>query len=418
MNWAGNVTFSAARTHRPDSLDAIRAVLARAERVRVLGSGHSFSDIADTDGELVSLEALPTSIDVDTDAATVRIGGGIRYGELAAAVNAKGLALPNMASLPHISVAGSVATGTHGSGDANGSLATSVRSFELLTADGELHVLDRERDGDRFAGSVVSLGALGVVTALTLDLVPAFAVRQDVFTGLPQDAVIEQFDALTSAAYSVSLFTDWRAPRFTQAWFKQRVTGDGHAAPDLAWATPAAQPMHPVVGVPPLHCTAQGGVVGPWNERLPHFRAEFTPSSGDELQSEYLFDRRHAADALRAMSALGPVLAPVLQVCEVRTVAADGLWLSPAYGQDTVGLHFTWTSDAAAVLPVIALLEAALEPWAPRPHWGKLFTLGAATLHERFPRLDAFSRLRTEYDPHRVFDNAFLQRVLGHEDDA
>ncbi|RFU88020.1 FAD-binding protein [Streptomyces triticagri] len=412
-NWAGNVVFSATRTHHPESLDAIRALLAHSGRVRVLGSGHSFSDIADTDGALLSLDALPASIDVDSAAATVRVGGGVRYAELAAAVHAEGLALPNMASLPHISVAGSVATGTHGSGDTNGSLATSVRGLELLTADGELHTLDRERDGDRFAGSVVSLGALGVVTALTLDLVPAFEVRQDVFTGLPLDTVVEQFDALTSAAYSVSLFTDWRAPRFTQAWFKQRVSGDEHRAPHIPWATPAAQPMHPVVGMPPVHCTAQGGAVGPSHERMPHFRAEFTPSNGDELQSEYLLDRRHAADALRAVAALGAVLAPALQVCEVRTVAADGLWLSPAYGRDTVALHFTWTSDAGAVLPVITRLEAALEPWAPRPHWGKLFTLGAPALHERFARLDDFARLRTEYDPQRIFGNAFLRRILG-----
>ncbi|WP_141724722.1 FAD-binding protein, partial [Streptomyces niveus] len=163
---------------------------------------------------------LPGTVDVDSAAATVRVAGGIRYAELARRVDAHGLALHTMASLPHISVAGSVATGTHGSGDTSGSLATAVRAVELITADGDWLTLDRERDGERFAGSVVALGALGVVTSLTLDLVPAFGVRQFVRTGLSLDVLAEHFDTITSAAYSVSLFTDWSAPRFGQVWLK------------------------------------------------------------------------------------------------------------------------------------------------------------------------------------------------------
>src|SRR5690606_25867365 len=240
---------------------------------------------------------LPARIDVDTTARTVRVGGGVRYAELARQVHRHGLALANMASLPHISVAGSVATGTHGSGVGNGPLASSVRAVELVTADGSTVTL--ERGEERFAGAVTALGALGVVTALTLDLEPAYEVEQHVFTELPLDALDEDsFETVMTAAYSVSLFTDWRAPGFRQVWLKRRTD---QPRPDFPYAAPAAEKMHPVPGMPAVNCTEQFGVPGPWHERLPHFRAEFTPSSGAELQSEYLMPRRHALDALRAL---------------------------------------------------------------------------------------------------------------------
>jgi xylitol oxidase len=315
-----------------------------------------------------------------------------------------------MASLPHISVAGSVATGTHGSGDANGSLATSVRALDLVTGDGDTLTLSRDKDADRFDGAVVSLGALGVVTHLTLDAVPSFDVRQQVRTGLELADAVEHFDAITTAAYSVSMFTDWRAPRFTQVWLKQL---DGAPEPRLPWTAPAERPLHPVPGMDPVHCTPQDGTPGPWHERLPHFRPGFVPSSGEELQSEYLLPREHAGTALAALAALGEAVAPVLQICEVRTVAADRLWLSPAHGRDTVALHFTWIKDTAAVLPVLALIEDALAPLGVRPHWGKLFTVPAERVRDAYPRMDDFRALVAAIDPSGTFGNAFLRRLFA-----
>ncbi|MFI8931213.1 FAD-binding protein [Streptomyces sp. NPDC053474] len=405
-NWAGNITFSAGEPHRPGSLDELRALVADSRQVRVLGSGHSFNRVADTDpgGTLLSLAALPPAVDVDTAARTVRVAGGVRYAELARHVHAHGLALPNMASLPHISVAGSVATGTHGSGDANQPLSAAVRAVELVTADGTPLVLRRGDDG--FDGAVVALGALGVVTALTLDLVPDFAVSQHVFTELPLAGV--DFAAVSAAAYSVSLFTDWHGPRFTQVWLKQRAD----RPVDFPWAKPADTPRHPVPGMPATHCTPQLGEPGPWHERLPHFRAEFTPSNGAELQSEYLLPREHALDALRSLDAVRAAIAPALQVCEVRTVAADRQWLSPAYGRDTVAFHFTWVPDPAAVLPVVSLVEERLAPFAPRPHWGKVFTLAPAEIRSRYPCWAAFVALADTLDPRGKFRNAFVREVL------
>ncbi|USQ84152.1 FAD-binding protein [Streptomyces phaeoluteigriseus] len=407
-NWAGNITYTAKELHRPASLDALRSLVAASERVRVLGSGHSFNAIVEpgADGVLLSLGALPAEVEVDAAARTVRVGGGVRYAELARRVHAHGLALPNMASLPHISVAGSVATGTHGSGVGNGPLAAPVREVEIVTADGSTVVIGR---GDaRFGGAVTSLGALGVVTALTLDLEPAFDVEQYLFTELPLDGL--DFESVAAAAYSVSLFTDWRAPGFRQVWVKRRTDQPLAGFP---WAAPATEALHPVPGMPAVNCTEQFGVPGPWHERLPHFRAEFTPSSGNELQSEYLLPREHAAGILDAIDGIRQTVAPVLQICEVRTIAADEQWLSPAHGRDSVAVHFTWIDDTAAVLPVVRELEAALEPFEPRPHWGKVYELPASVVRGRYPRIDDFRTLVDELDPAGTFTNAFVRDALG-----
>ncbi|MFD3584124.1 FAD-binding protein [Streptomyces sp. NPDC058683] len=407
-NWARNITYTAKEFHRPDSLDALRSLVAGGARVRVLGSGHSFNRIADPgpQGLLVSIAGLPPVIEVDTAARTVRVAGGVRYAELARAVDAYGLALPNMASLPHISVAGSVATGTHGSGVANGSLAAPVREVELVLADGSTETIAR---GDaRFEGAVTSLGALGVVTALTLDLEPAYEVAQTVYVELPLAGL--DFEAVSGAGYSVSLFTDWREPGFRQVWVKRRTD---RPAVDFGWAAPATEAMHPVPGMPAGNCTEQFGVPGPWHERLPHFRAEFTPSSGDELQSEYLLPRPAAVEALHAVEAVRQAVSPVLLTCEVRTIAADPQWLSPAHGRDSVALHFTWVDDLTAVLPAVHRLEEALAPFEPRPHWGKVHTVPGEVLRGRYPRLEDFRALARSLDPEGKFANPFVHDALA-----
>ncbi|MEW2156358.1 FAD-binding protein [Streptomyces sp. NPDC007189] len=407
-NWARTITYTAREFHRPRTLDALAALVGAGERVRVLGSGHSFNRIADPgpDGVLVSTADLPRVIDVDTAARTVRVSGGVRYADLAETVHAHGLALANMASLPHISVAGSVATGTHGSGVGNGPLASAVREVEMVLASGDTGTIGR--DDPRFGGAVTSLGALGVVTALTLDLEAAYEVEQRVYTELPLEGL--DFAAVAAAGYSVSLFTDWRKPGFRQVWVKRRTD---RPAVDFPWAAPAEVPLHPVPGMPAGNCTEQFGVPGPWHERLPHFRAEFTPSSGEEIQSEYLLPRSAALDALYAIDGIRSTVAGVLQTCEVRTVAADAQWLSPAHDRDSVALHFTWVRDEAAVLPVVRRLEEVLEPFDPRPHWGKVFQIPSAVLRGRYARFDDFASLVRQVDPSGTFANAFVRDLLG-----
>jgi xylitol oxidase len=336
----------------------------------------------------------------------------MRYAQVAERLHADGFALANLASLPHISVAGAVATGTHGSGDGNRGLASAVAGLELVGPEGDLVRLDRYQRADTgFAGAPVHLGALGVVTAVTLDVVPGFELSQHVYTGLPLDALAEDLTAVTGAGYSVSVFTDWHAP-LARIWLKRRTDAPPPPA-TLLGAVPATEPLHPIPGVPATHCTAQLGVPGPWHRRLPHFRPEFTPSAGEELQSEFLLPRTAAPAAFAALRALGARIAPVLQISEIRTVAADDLWLSPAYGRDSVALHFTWFRDPAAVAPVLAAVEQALTPLGARPHWGKLFTATPGQAAAGYERAGDFRALMDRHDPEGKFRNAFLRSLYG-----
>jgi alditol oxidase len=409
-NWAGNYHYRARALHEPATIDELRRLLARAPRIRVLGSRHSFNDLPDSE-ELVSLRALPARVEVDRDAGTVSVTPGVRYGELAEVLDGEGLALHNLASLPHISVAGAVATGTHGSGDARGNLATAVAGLELITSDGEV-VTARRGEGD-FEGLVVGLGTLGAVTRVTLDVQPAYEVRQRVFEGLEWGALLESFDAVMAAGDSVSVFTRLQ-DRVDQVWVKSRVTeAPEDVRAELFGARVATVDRHPILEIDPVNATRQLGVPGPWWDRLPHFRMGFTPSNGDEIQSEFLLPRAQAGAAIRVVRELAGVIRPVLQVCEIRTIAADALWMSPQHGRETVGLHFTWALDPDAVASVLAELEPALEDLGARPHWGKVFLADAATIAPRYERLGDFLRLAERLDPRGAFRNAWTARVLG-----
>ncbi len=411
-NWAGNQTYHARAVHTPRSIDELQAIVRRSARVRAIGSRHSFNEVADTTGDLVSLTGLPRTIEIDPGGGTATVGAGLRYGDVAGPLERAGFALANLASLPHISIAGAVATGTHGSGVTLGSLATSVTALERIRADGELEVIDATTGRDALDAGVVSLGLLGIVTRLTLAIEPTFRVRQQVFDDVPFDAVVADLERVAASAYSVSLFTDWRAPTF-QVWLKHRVRDGGPPLPRSLLGVRAARvDRHPIPGVDPAACTVQRGVPGPWHLRLPHFRMGFTPSAGEELQSEYFIDRRDAPAALAALTALRPRIAPLLQVSEVRFVAADRLWLSPAYDRASATIHFTWKPAWASVRRVLPAIEAALAPFEPRPHWGKLATMDPGVVRSRYTHLPAFADLARANDPTGTFHNAFTDRYV------
>jgi xylitol oxidase len=410
-NWAGNYTYRANEIHRPRSLEQVQEIASRAAELRVLGSRHSFTAVVDA-RELLSLERMPTDLSIDREAGTVSFGAHLRYGELAPSLEDAGVALANLASLPHICVAGAVATATHGSGDTNGNLATSVAALELVTSDGDVRTASRA-DED-FNGLVVSLGALGVVTRVTLDIEPNYEVRQRAFNGLTWDALLAHFDEITSSGYSVSIFTLWDDSR-CGAWVKTRVSDEPELlVEDFFGAAAARTQQHMISGVDRANCTPQLGSPGPWSQRLPHFRMGFTPSSGEEIQSEYHVPRRHAVAALEAVRARSKSFRPLLLVSEIRTVAADDLWLSPQYRQDTVAIHFTWRPEQAAVERVLVDVESALAPFEPRPHWGKVFVADATALAPRYPRLDDFVALLDRSDRRGAFTTAWLRtRLLG-----
>ncbi|HEU5099466.1 MAG TPA: D-arabinono-1,4-lactone oxidase [Roseiflexaceae bacterium] len=413
-NWAGNLTYSAARLHHPTTVGQVQDLVARCNKLRVLGSRHSFNTIADSAEDLVSLAQLEPVLEFDHERKTVTVHGGITYGQLSPQLHSAGYALHNLASLPHISIAGACATATHGSGDGNRNLASVVAGMEIVTADGQLLTLSREQHGDQFQGAVVGLGGLGVITKLTLDIVPAFEVRQEVYENLAVAQLDEYFDAILSSAYSVSLFTDWQGQHVNQVWRKHRVTGEPIAAlaPAFFEAPLAPTDRHPIVTLSAKPCTPQMGVPGPWYDRLPHFRIDEKPSSGEELQAEYFVPRQHAVAALRAVAQLHEQIAPVLMISEVRTIAADTLWMSPCYEQDCVGIHFTMVRDWPAVQKLLPLIEEQLAPFDARPHWGKMFTISPARLQSLYAKLPDFRELLRSYDPQGKFRNAFLDTYI------
>ena len=420
-NWSSNYTYRAPRVHLPDSIEQVQEIVAGADRVKALGSRHCFNDIADTSGDLIDTSALSDGLLVDADAGTVTVSAAIKYGRLAADLQERSLALANLASLPHISIAGAVATGTHGSGMANPGLGAAVRAIEMVNGDGEMITLTRERDED-FPGAVVSLGALGIWTRVTLSVEPTFDVRQDVFQDLPWAELDTNFEAIVSSAYSVSLFTDWRSSSVGQVWCKSRVAEQGSESvvfdasgtvrQDFFGATPVTVARHPLPGISGDVCTQQLGVVGPWYDRLPHFQLAFTPSNGDELQTEYLVPRDRAGEVIGILRGFGPRIADLVQVSEIRSVAADDLWLSPSYQQDSVAFHFTWVRDQPSVERLLAELETAIAGCRPRPHWGKLFAADAAALGAVYGRLPDFRLLAERLDPGGVFRNDYLDRYV------
>ena len=412
-NWSGNYRYSTDHVHVPKTVEEVRAVVRKCDKLKALGARHSFNSIADSKWNQVSLKNL-NGIELDRKANTVSVGAGLKYGEVAPYLYQHGYALHNLASLPHISIAGARSTATHGSGIKNGNLATQVSGIEMVTANGEIVRLSRERDGERFLGAVVDLGGLGVVTKLSLDLQPKFDVAQVVYQNMSMAHLEKHLDEIFSSGYSVSLFTDWQNHRITQVWVKRRVEPgvSPHFDPEFFGAKLATEKLHPLAGHSAESCTEQMGIPGPWYERLPHFRMNFTPSSGAELQTEYFVPRAKAYEAICAVEKLKDQVTPHLFITELRTVAADNLWMSMAYKRDAVTIHFTWKPEWPAVKAILPKIEEQLAPFNARPHWAKLFTMEPSRLQAHCPKLSDYKALAEQYDPHGKFRNDFLNTNL------
>jgi len=383
------------------------------DKLKVLGTRHCFNTIADSRDRFVSLRDMNKVVSLDRNAQAVTVEAGIKYGELAPWLHEQGFALHNLASLPHISVAGAITTATHGSGIHNGNLSSAVEALEIIKADGSIAHLSR-KNGDHFYAAVVGLGAFGVITKVTLKVQPAFMMRQYVFEQLPWKKLRTDFDAIVGAGYSVSLFTDWNGEHINEVWIKSRMddTANNTIKQDFFGAKPATKNVHPIIELPAENCTEQMGVPGRWYERLPHFKMGFTPSSGKELQAEYFVPYRNAPDAIFAIQKMGAAIRPHLFISEIRTIAADDLWLSPCNHQSCVTIHFTFKQETDGVMKLLPLIEKTLAPYHAKPHWGKLFTVPATRLAALYPKLNDFKKLVAGYDPHRKFRNAFLERNL------
>jgi len=412
-NWSGNLTYHTDNLFEPSTVAELQQVIKDHPSIRPLGTRHSFNGLADSTHAQVALTHFK-DIKLDEAAKTVTVGAGVRYGDVAPVIDAKGFALHNLASLPHISVPGAIATGTHGSGIHNKNLSSSVAAIEFVDANGSLQTLSRAKDGDKFNGAVVNLGLLGVMTNITLDVEPTFQVAQTVYTDLPFAELEHHFDDIFSAGYSVSIFTDWQHGRATELWLKRLVKpGEKLDTPALFYnGKLATKDLHPIPALDPVNCTPQMNVPGPWYERLPHFRMNFTPSSGEELQTEYFVPRAHAYEAIRAVETLKDHITPHLLTTELRVIAADDLWLSMAYQQDSLAIHFTWKRQWPEVQKILPLIQQKLAPFNPRPHWAKLSTYEGAHFRQVYPKLADFKSLVQQYDPNGKFRNELITTEL------
>lgn len=407
-NWSGTVTFADSQTFAPATTAELAQIVATNPKVRARGSAHCFNAMADTDAISVTFENLPQDLVIDKEKEIVTVSAGIKYGELAVALEKRGWALHNMASLPHISVAGAIATATHGSGVGNGNLATAVRGLEIVLPDGSIKKITLE--SPEFAGYVVGLGVAGIVISVDLAIEPTFNVEQTVYRGMSRETYAANLDEIMSLAYSVSYFTTWAAAGGGEVWAKFR---SGSVAPETLFeAYPATSNRHPLPGLDPEPCTEQLAVSGPWHLRLPHFKMEFTPSAGDEIQSEFFVDRKDAPAAIAALEKIAPQINEILWVTEIRAIAADELWMSPHYQRDCIGIHFTW-KKVDAVYEFVKVVEAVLAPFNYRPHMGKVYSASPEYIRSVMPKMSNFVSLVKEIDPENKFGNAMTDNLLG-----
>ena len=410
-NWAGNLRYHANQMYAPKTVAEVQEAVRKCTTVRALGSRHSFNTIADSFTSQISLQHLD-SMEVDAKAQTVTVGAGVRYGTLAPWLDAKGFAVHNLASLPHITVAGAIATATHGSGVKNGNLSTAVRALEIVKANGEIVTISHEHP--HFHGAVVSLGAVGIVTKVTLAVQPRFDMTQIVYRNLSMDQLEHNLEAIFASGYSVSMFTDWQRNRIAQVWIKSRVASGEKPAipPEFYGAKAATKNMHPIEDLSAVNCTEQMGVPGPWYERMPHFRMNFTPSSGTELQTEYFVPRNRGYEAIRAVETLRDKITPHLFITELRAIAADDLWLSMAYKRDSMAIHFTWKQETPEVMALLPQIEEKLARFDARPHWAKLFTVPPARLHALYEKMSDYQALLKDHDPTAKFRNEFVNHNI------
>ncbi|HZY82019.1 MAG TPA: FAD-binding protein [Cyclobacteriaceae bacterium] len=403
-NWAGNIDYSSENLHEPATVEELREIILKEKKIRPQGTSHSFNGIDNSTAGFVRLLKMNQVVSLDETNMTVTVQAGMRYGDLARYLEPKGYALHNLASLPHISIGGAIATATHGSGVNNGSLTTAVQSMKVMNAAGELTEIP----------ATVHLGSLGVVTEVTLKIQPTFQLRQWVFQYLPMSSLKDHFEEIMGSGYSVSLFFDWASENINQVWVKKKVTPEdpGDAPKDFFGAKVAPKDLHPIETIPAVNCTPQMGVAGPWHERLPHFKMDFTPSAGEELQAEYFVPKANGYAAIEAVYALRDKVSPLIQITEVRSIAADNIPMSPFRNQDSIAIHFTWKKNWEGVRAVLPLIEAALEQYNVKPHWGKLFTLKPSVLQSKYEELPEFKAIMKQGDPDGKFRNEFIDKNL------
>ncbi|MBF6130176.1 D-arabinono-1,4-lactone oxidase [Nocardia brasiliensis] len=424
VNWAGDQQCAPAIVATPRSTDEIAEILGRAadagQTVRVAGAGHSFTDAVLTDGVLLDLSKLDRILDVDTATGRVRVEAGSTLKAVSNALHAHGLAFPNLGDIDVQTVAGATATGTHGTGATLQNLSAALHSIELLLADGSTVELNAETDPDGWRAARVSVGALGIVTAVTLQMVPSF-VLEGVERPIPLEDVLAELDthvdgnqhfefymfahsplALTKRNNPVELAEQPRGK--TVDWFADILMSNYTF--DALCKLGRWQPRM----VPWIHRGA--AYAGSYRRQVDRsYRVFASPRLVRFTEMEYAIPRAHSAAAIREIKALSTKFETPMPI-EVRWVAPDDAFLSPAGGRETcyIAVH---QYRGMAYEPYFRACEAVFDKYDGRPHWGKRHFQTADTLRERYPDWDRFAEVRRRFDPKGRFSNGYLERVLG-----
>jgi L-gulonolactone oxidase len=426
-NWAGDERCAPAAVERPGSVAEIAAALERAaaagQRVRVAGSGHSFSDLVCTDGRLLSLGRMDRVLDVDRASGRVRVEAGITIRALSAALATHGLALENLGDIDVQTIAGAIATGTHGTGARLRNISAQVEALELVLADGSTLVCAADdADPSAYLAARVGVGSLGVVSAVTLRCVPAFTLR-GVDAPAPLEDTLARLDALGTANdhFECFVFPHTRTaltrtnnrveeaprPRSRARAYAEDVLLTNHAFHAFCLAGRALPRFVPQLNR--LVTKLAGATV-----RVDRSDAIFaSPRLVRFTEMEYALPREHTAEAVRRVLALIPARGfHVPFPIEVRLVAPDDAYLSPAHGRPTgyVAVHMF---RGMAWEPYFRAVEAIMDEYGGRPHWGKRHFQTAQTLRPRYPQWDRFQAVRARLDPGGRFANAHTERVLG-----
>ena len=407
-NWAGNIKFQDSKTIAPKSIAEIQNIVRKNPKVKARGTAHCFNTIADTKHLALLLDQMPKEIIINKEKKSVTVSAGLKYGEVAEELHKNGWALHNLASLPHISIAGAIATGTHGSGSNNGILATAVKSFDVVLADGSFRNINSS-DGDLFYGGVIGLGLIGIVVRVELEIQPTFNLGQNVYLEMSRNNFRNNFEEIMNSGYSVSYVTTWQQAVDGEVWVKFL---EGSNPPkELFGSKPATEKLHLLKNHSAEPCNDQLGIIGPWHLRLPHFKMEFTPSSGTELQSEFFVNKAQASSVLLALEAIADQISIPLMGSEIRTIASDNFWMSPQYKSDDVGLHFTW-KQVPETFEAVKAIEEVLAAFHYRPHLGKIYSATPAYISSVFPKFKNFQQLITEIDPKNKFGNEMTDSLF------
>ena len=358
-NWSNNIEFTAKTAlEKPSTADELATLIRDTRRsVKVVGTAHSFNDIADTDGIQISLANFQ-NISIDPSRMMVKFGGGVTYISLIKALAAEKMALQNLPSLPHINVVGSVVTGTHGSGMQNQAMGALVSEFAFVDASGAQRRLTREHHEGEFYRYLHSFGALGVIYEMTMDIEPEYGVAKCVYQDVPWDFLKdkEAYNELNQRHEYISYFTDWKEEKMTSIWIGSRYNPQNISYEDLLAQSyldtcpptylegTLTQKIHPVPGRSSDPCVESG--YGMWNDKIYHFKPDKPPSSdGDEIQTEFFVKYADMPAAVAELYSNAALFRDFVQITEIRGVERDSIPLSPAKEQDVMGIHFTWKHD-------------------------------------------------------------------------